>query len=548
MANGVVPNLATPTRPGYITGTDRVKLTDAVTAKGAGADPTGVVAAQSVFATLAGAGTPIRVTDGTYKISANSTLTGHWSFEPGQATAMIKPAAGVAVTFAVRSFNAPPVQVFDLSAGGTVTFNPASNVEILPEWWGADPTGAANSYTALQAALNAASACQRTLKLRGNYRHDTALSIGSNTTIDGGDETFVSTLVPTGCKAFVIDATFRIKIQNIMIDGTNADATTGAEMKNVGYNVLLRNVYFYNSKSATVVDVNSCNHVVLDRVRVDGKTGAEKGLKCSNAATVFGNNLDLELLVTAVHNDGAVVTLTAPYVERAVTGINHENTASSTQCGTTVTGGVISSVNGFCLKVRADNFFLLGTALMPTEGGVPGGYGIDLNTANQFPNVVIRAASSGQHKLGDWSGNNLMAARWDGPQTEILSRNRFENHQFINPGTTKFFEFTYNGYVTALTITIMGKWNDGGTTRDYKRTYEVLLNSTTSSGLMLLSDNAGGGGAVTFAVTAPMASGVAAINVVSTDAAQQSCSMVVDVLHNAFGNNLHYVVRYPLVA
>lgn len=68
--------------------------------------------------------------------------------------ATLKPANGATVTIS-GTMVAPLTQIFDLSLGGLIVIDPASDIWGLPEWWGAVP-GGADCYAAIMACYTAA--------------------------------------------------------------------------------------------------------------------------------------------------------------------------------------------------------------------------------------------------------------------------------------------------------------------------------------------------------------------------------------------------------
>ena len=98
----------------------------------------------------AAAGGTILVTQGTYAIASNITISSPIVFMPG---AKLKPANGVTVTLN-GYLEAPVSQVFDLSAGGLVTGSAKTrNATVYPEWWGAVANGITDVTSPILAAV-----------------------------------------------------------------------------------------------------------------------------------------------------------------------------------------------------------------------------------------------------------------------------------------------------------------------------------------------------------------------------------------------------------
>lgn len=80
----------------------------------------------------------VALAPGDYRVATDLTLSKSWNLVAG---VMFVPDSGADIVFD-GAFNAPPVQVFDESAGGTVSFGSnASLKEIFPEWWGLPRVG-----------------------------------------------------------------------------------------------------------------------------------------------------------------------------------------------------------------------------------------------------------------------------------------------------------------------------------------------------------------------------------------------------------------------
>jgi len=94
----------------------------------------------------------VRVTSGTHALETDLTLTSgvYLDFEPG---ALIQPASGITLTINGGIIADSNQQIFDMSAGGSVTVGAGVVKEIYPEWFGAiDGTA---DQVQINAALNA---------------------------------------------------------------------------------------------------------------------------------------------------------------------------------------------------------------------------------------------------------------------------------------------------------------------------------------------------------------------------------------------------------
>lgn len=124
----------------------------------------------------AAAGLPLFVTE-THRLNTSYTATADLVFLGGK----VKPASGTTFTIAT-TIDAAPVQIFDVSLGGTITFS-APPPYGYAEWWGAviNDSGT-DSYSALQKCLNGAGI----LNLRkGTYYSSQGLSLPDSSVVRG---------------------------------------------------------------------------------------------------------------------------------------------------------------------------------------------------------------------------------------------------------------------------------------------------------------------------------------------------------------------------
>ncbi len=92
-----------------------------------------IITAQS----MCGIAGRLTMTPGTYRVSANLTITSALHMQPG---AKLKPDNGVVITID-GPYSAELAKCFDLSAGGVVRFGKWRPESIFPQWWGATGAG-----------------------------------------------------------------------------------------------------------------------------------------------------------------------------------------------------------------------------------------------------------------------------------------------------------------------------------------------------------------------------------------------------------------------
>jgi len=109
-------------------------------------------------------GPRLYVPTGTYLIGSNITVGSPIEFAYG---AVIKPTAGVTVTFAGYVY-AGPSQVFDLSASGSSVVTGSAANEVNPLWFGAVGDGVADDTPSLQAALDSVASAHGLVRVPAN--------------------------------------------------------------------------------------------------------------------------------------------------------------------------------------------------------------------------------------------------------------------------------------------------------------------------------------------------------------------------------------------
>lgn len=112
---------------------------------------TGVVDARAALALADAVSAPILLSPGAiFRVASDLVLSGDIRGYGG----VIRPDSGVTVTIN-GAFGAGTFRCFDLSLGGTVLFGSGATERIIPQWWGADPTGVTSSRAAFEGAFAA---------------------------------------------------------------------------------------------------------------------------------------------------------------------------------------------------------------------------------------------------------------------------------------------------------------------------------------------------------------------------------------------------------
>jgi hypothetical protein len=285
-------------------------------------------------------------------------------------------------------------QIFD--GPGTVKFGWNSDHRVSVCWKGA--TGNINNNAPfIQWALDQMSVIQGTVIIPfGDFRYTNALKIHSNTIIEGQGRKFTCTLHPIDCPAVIIDGSpvdggwiFRIKIKNLTIFGDGTSDAHGDKLVTLrnAYNVEMEDVWIYNQKTSIGLSIEDCNDIVLSNLVVYGQdTGSSrKGIFLKNSSVKMYSP-DVENLYTGIYcSGGGTVDIISPYMERCIVGYRHAVTTGTTR----IYGGLISSINGYCVDVQGDHLYVYGTDLAPYQGANPGGLGINSATGGGYANVFF---------------------------------------------------------------------------------------------------------------------------------------------------------------
>jgi hypothetical protein len=139
-------------------------------------DPNYGQSLQSAIAAIGSALRILRVPSGTYDIASDLTVPANITLKPARG-AVFAVATGKTLTIN-GPFQAGPYQVFSCTGTGKVVFGAGAVKEVYPEWWGFTSDAAA--------ALNAAIATQRTVRLQAGktYPVTTSVDVGATDNIE----------------------------------------------------------------------------------------------------------------------------------------------------------------------------------------------------------------------------------------------------------------------------------------------------------------------------------------------------------------------------
>ena len=243
----------------------------------------------------------IRITEGVYRINSNLTLTKNYIFQGG----IIKPANGVVITVEshIQDF---PIQMFDLSLGGSLDFT-NTNTTILNPFQIGVREQEVNDTVLLQTYFNLISSYNLIGDFRGSWEVDDTISI------TGTDKTFM-------CGSFrsfndaSIEPLIDIATRNGKYIGElNATANTSAS-------------YSLKNQVTGVDFTNSLSRNTFDKISVQGFKGY--GVKVlPTAGSAIMDKIDF-IQLTSCGSTGSAYT-TGSYTTN-VTSIVNNGSANST--------------------------------------------------------------------------------------------------------------------------------------------------------------------------------------------------------------------------
>lgn len=210
------------------------RINDLVDVKDFGAVGNGTADDRAAFVACDAAGRAYFIPEGTYRIASNLTLSGKVTFSPG---AVLKPDAGVTVTFAQNFAAANSYQIFDLSNAGAFINLPYNITEVWAEWWGASgqPPKVNNEVPINQAisalaatAIGGSGVSYGTVRLgRGTFYTSGPINLSNLVTLSGYHSfyTLLRANVPTWSGTNMVNATlgsaiFASRVEHMRLDAS----------------------------------------------------------------------------------------------------------------------------------------------------------------------------------------------------------------------------------------------------------------------------------------------------------------------------------------
>lgn len=277
----------------------------------------------------------------------------------------------------------------------TITFK-------TPQEYGAIGNGTVDDTVALQAAIDASSnAFPLYLPAGKTYKITSTIVLPSNVTIIGAGRNFNSVILPVGCVPFKVDGSlygggwaFRILLRDFLINMTNASGTSGIDLR-ACYNVDVKNVFQYNQPVGVTnaVYISKANDIIFEDFIAYGASSSVTrgfdidGVTIGECRSIKLIKPDIEVFNRGIRTTGVVqCDIITPYSERCI--VSYDHSISSGQVN--IFGGLISSNNGYCIDVKADNLLVDGTDLDPYQGASKGGLGINATGTTAYRNVKFR--------------------------------------------------------------------------------------------------------------------------------------------------------------
>lgn len=278
------------------------------------------------------------------------------------------------------------------------------------KWFGAVGNSSNDDTDAIQDCIDSASSKQcKVFFPTGRYKITAPLDIKSNVSLSGQGRTFGTVIVPTNCYAFKIDGSdkdggwvFRIRISDMIIDSNYTSDAYGVSLIKMAYayNVEIARVWIYEQTTANGVEISNSNAITLEDYIGYGKTtSTPRGIYVHNWTTVRLIRPDIENYNCGIYADGAgaVTNIENPYSERCIVNILHNSGSGLT----TVTGGLLMSINGYCLSIWNNNFILRNTVLKSYLGQNLTGMMAYVPTGILCNNVKIEPANDYSGAIND---------------------------------------------------------------------------------------------------------------------------------------------------
>jgi Pectate lyase superfamily protein len=281
------------------------------------------------------------------------------------------------------------------------------------KWFGAAGNGSTDDTTAIQDCIDAASEKQCGIMLpKGNYKITFPLDIKSNVNMTGMGRNFGTVISPSNCYAFKIDGSdksggwvFRIRISDMLIKGDLTSDTYGSsliKMKNA-YNIELARIWVYNQATTNGLEVSGCNAITIEDCIFYGQsTGTPRAVYIHDGdgkATVRLVRPDIEVYNRGIKVSGEVITtINAPYSERCIVNIEH---SASGNGATSIKGGSLTAINGYCLIINSNNFSLGGTVLKSYNATTLNKVAVYVPASTLCNNVKIEPANDYSGAIND---------------------------------------------------------------------------------------------------------------------------------------------------
>jgi len=407
-------------------------------AGGDGNDEYTEIAAAHTDATVNGSAIrfPSNDSDNTYLIGTNLTFNDDVTlvFEPG---ASIKPDSGITITIN-GDIRADLHQIFDLTAGGTISLSNKAPGVVFPQWWGAVGDGVTDDTTEIQAALNAVGAMGggKVLFVGGTYIISSSLGVYGGTILEGvsNDASVIKSAMgdamlesdnPAASRSYYV-------IRHLTFDNTDKATASGIGLNfdnishalvedviitNVETAISMANICYYNTFiKPSIVECDTgihqteanCNMntflggkiaevttgmilngtTLVDGLAVEGIEAGGKGFYCVGGYITLANILVEETtnIVTAIDTETAArVILIDPFFVLHVAGVEYAAQGGIAEYGRYLTLSPASDGKRIILGYNEDydNTAEIGLQTAATWSKL--WVGVNLNTAGGTP-------------------------------------------------------------------------------------------------------------------------------------------------------------------